>query len=89
MKSPNTDALIRPAAGEPLPFIKKDTVMGTIGNTQGVTSAAKPHRIASIIRPQSDSSPSAPAAVTSSAAASGLPIVTLNSQSSGELQLYS
>ena len=32
-------------------FIKNDTVIGTIGNTQGVSSAAKPQRTASIIRP--------------------------------------
>ena len=38
----------RPAAGDPLPFIKNDTVIGTIGNTQGVSSAAKPQRTASI-----------------------------------------
>ena len=42
----------RPAAGLPEPFIKNDTVIGTIGNTQGVRSIAKPQRMASRISDQ-------------------------------------
>ena len=52
MKSPYMQALKRPAAGLPEPFIKNDTVIGTIGNTQGVRSIAKPQRMASRISDQ-------------------------------------
>ena len=52
MKSPYIEALNLPAAGDDAPFIKNDTVIGTIGNTQGVRRAANPQRIASIIRAQ-------------------------------------
>ena len=49
MKTPYMRALKRP------PFsclMKKDTVMGTMGNTHGVRSMRKPHRMASRMRPQ-------------------------------------
>ena len=52
MKSPYIDALNLPAAGDEAPFMKKDTVIGTIGNTHGVSRAANPHRIASMTSPQ-------------------------------------
>ena len=50
MNSPYMAALNLPAAGVDDPLRKKDTVIGTIGNTHGVRSAANPHNIASIIR---------------------------------------
>ena len=53
MKSPYMNALNLPAAGLDDPLRKKDTVIGTIGKTQGVSRAANPQRIASNIRPQS------------------------------------
>ena len=43
-------ALKRPAAGVEEPFMKKDMVIGTIGNTHGVRSIANPHNTASSIR---------------------------------------
>ena len=46
------NALNLPAAGVDEPFMKNDIVIGIIGNTQGVSSIAKPHSIASKIRPQ-------------------------------------
>ena len=46
-------ALNRPAAGEEDPFMKKEIVIGTMGKTQGVRSIAKPHKMASMISPQS------------------------------------
>ena len=49
MHTPYKAAIRRPRARFPLPFRKNDTVIGIIGNTQGVSSAANPHRIASII----------------------------------------
>ena len=52
MKSPYMNALNLPAAGLDDPLRKKDTVIGTIGKTQGVSRAANPHRMASIISPQ-------------------------------------
>ena len=54
MKSPYMNALKRPLAGVSLPFMKKETVIGTIGNTQGVRSIAKPQSIASSIRDHSE-----------------------------------
>ena len=36
----------------PSPCMKNDTVIGTIGNTQGVSKAAKPQRMAARIMPQ-------------------------------------
>ena len=62
MKRPYIPALNRPAAGLPLCLRKKDTVMGTIGNTQGVSSIRKPQSIASRISPQSDLEPPSPPA---------------------------
>ena len=47
-----TSGEILPAAGDDAPFMKKDTVIGTIGKTQGVSRAANPHRIASMTIPQ-------------------------------------
>ena len=52
MNRPYMNALKRPLAAEPLCLRKKDTVMGTMGNTQGVSSMRKPHTIASRIKPQ-------------------------------------
>ena len=52
MKRPYRAAFKRPWRGLSLPFMKKDTVIGTIGNTHGVSSIANPHRIASRIRAQ-------------------------------------
>ena len=52
MNIPYISALNLPAAGESLCLRKNDTVMGTMGNTQGVSSIRNPHRIASRIRPQ-------------------------------------
>ena len=46
MKKPYIVARKRPCAGDCEPLMKNDTVIGTIGNTQGVKSAAKPQRIA-------------------------------------------
>ena len=60
MKSPYMKALNLPAAGVEEPFMKKDIVMGTIGNTHGVKSIAKPHRMASMMRPQRELEESEP-----------------------------
>ena len=49
MKSPYMKALKRPSAGLWDCFMKKEMVIGTMGNTQGVRSMANPHRIASMI----------------------------------------
>ena len=46
MKIPYIPALKRPAATLEEPFMKNDTVIGTIGKTQGVRSIANPHAIA-------------------------------------------
>ena len=43
MLAPYTRALKMPRCRLSLPLVKSDTVIGTIGNTQGVTSAAKPN----------------------------------------------
>ena len=56
----------------PLPSLllrKKDTVIGTIGNTQGVSKATKPHAMASRITAQIDFPPSFLTGATSSAEA--------------------
>jgi len=68
MKRPYIIALKRPAAGEPLPLRKNDMVIGTIGNTQGVSSIAKPHSMASSIRAQSEEEPAVSAEASASAA---------------------
>ena len=52
MNTPYIMALNLPAAGVDDPFMKKEIVIGTIGNTQGVRRAANPHRMASIMSPQ-------------------------------------
>ena len=52
MKSPYIKALNRPFLGSSPPFRKKEMVIGTIGKTQGVSSMANPHRMASRINPQ-------------------------------------
>ena len=49
MNSPYIAARKRPWALLCDPLMKKETVMGTIGNTQGVSSIARPHRMASRI----------------------------------------
>ena len=36
------------------PLMKNDTVIGTMGKTQGVSSAANPHNMASMIIAQSE-----------------------------------
>ena len=59
MKNPYMPARRRPAAGLPALFIKNETVIGTIGKTQGVSRAANPQRIASIISAQSVPPPAA------------------------------
>ena len=45
-------ALKRPCATFSEPFMKNDTVIGTIGNTHGVRSMANPQRMASRMRAQ-------------------------------------
>ena len=52
MNNPYIKALKRPAAGEADPLRKKDTVIGTIGKTHGVSSMASPQRMASRTRAQ-------------------------------------
>ena len=52
MKSPYMKALNRPSWTLSDPFRKKETVIGIIGNTQGVSSMAKPQRMASMMRAQ-------------------------------------
>ena len=64
MKRPYIIALKRPCLLFSEPFIKKEMVIGTIGNTQGVRSIAKPQRMASSMRAQIDSPP-VPAAFAS------------------------
>ena len=59
MKNPYMPARKRPIAGLPELFMKNDTVIGTMGNTQGVSKAAKPHRIASMINAHSEPPPAA------------------------------
>ena len=59
MKNPYIPARMRPSAGLPEPFMKNETVIGTIGKTQGVKRAAKPHRMASMISPHSEPPPAA------------------------------
>ena len=49
MNAPYISALKRPRRLFSSPLMKNDTVIGTIGNTHGVSSAAKPHSTASII----------------------------------------
>ena len=44
MHTPYKAAIRRPRARFPLPFRKNDTVIGIIGNTQGVNKAAKPDK---------------------------------------------
>ena len=52
MKTPYIKALNFPSALDPEFFRKNETVIGTIGNTQGVRSIANPQRIASMISAQ-------------------------------------
>ena len=66
MNNPYIPARNRPRALFSEPFRKKETVIGTMGKTHGVRSAAKPHRMASSIMPQSEPPP---AAVVSAATA--------------------
>ncbi len=49
-------ALKRPSAAVVDCFMKKDTVIGTIGNTHGVINMANPHRMASIIKAHNEPS---------------------------------
>ena len=62
MKNPYMPARRRPTAGLPALFMKNETVIGTIGKTQGVSRAANPQRIASIINAQSEPPPAASSA---------------------------
>ena len=97
MKSPYMNALNRPSTGLADCFMKKEMVMGTIGNTQGVSSMAKPQRIASMISPHRlfEPVPELPAPVPEPVEgverASGLPLSrgTLNSKCSGAAQNWS
>ena len=59
MKNPYMPARIRPMAGLPALFMKNETVIGTMGNTQGVSSAANPQSIASIISAHIEPAPAA------------------------------
>ena len=68
MKNPYMPARKRPIAGLPELFMKNDTVIGTMGNTQGVSKAAKPHRIASMINAHSEPPPAASFCAGSAAA---------------------
>ena len=70
MKRPYMAALKRPAATFSEPFMKNDTVIGTIGNTHGVRSIANPQRIASRISPQIEPFLSPSSAAGSSAGSS-------------------
>ena len=54
MNRPYMKALNRPVAGVEEPFMKKDMVIGTIGNTHGVRSIANPHSTASSISAHSE-----------------------------------
>ena len=88
-------------AGPPSPLRKYETVIGTIGKTHGVSRAANPQRIASMISAQIEPLPAASfvagtdsgAGATSAAgvvdafAAAGTEIVS--SRSSGGIQLVS
>ena len=66
MNNPYIKALKRPAAGLAEPLMKKETVMGTIGKTHGVSSMASPQRMASRTRDQSEPAvPLAPSAFSS------------------------
>lgn len=60
---------MRPAALLALPFMKNDTVIGTMGNTHGVSSAAKPQSMASITSIQSNGAELFTGAASVSAAA--------------------
>src|SRR5688500_12034174 len=51
MLAPYTSALKMPRCRLSLPLVKSDTVMGTIGNTQGVIRAAGPKVNASSAKP--------------------------------------
>ena len=90
MKSPYMNALKRPAAAVVELFRKKDTVMGTMGKTQGVSNMAKPHNMASSIRAQREPAPEAlseGSEITLLWAVSGTaPRLRSNSQSSGLAQ---
>ena len=89
MKSPYIAARKRPRALFSDPLRKKDTVIGTMGNTQGVSSEASPHRMASMISAQSVPSVSAAAesfpggASTAPETGTALAGATSKSQSSG------
>ena len=87
MKRPYMAARKRPRALFSEPLRKNDTVMGTIGNTQGVSSEASPQRMASMISAHSEPSVSAaadpPLAGLSAAPPPALAGATSKSQSSG------
>ena len=75
MNRPYMKALNRPWCAFSDPFRKKETVIGIIGNTQGVRSMAKPQRMASMMRahrpPRSFASSGSPMAVWWAAASAG------------------
>lgn len=85
MKNPYMAARKRPRAGPPSPFMKNETVIGTIGNTQGVSRAAKPQRMASIISAQSVPPPvaSCGAGTISAAVVSAVPEAVSAAASAG------
>ena len=85
MKNPYMAARKRPRAGPPSPFMKNETVIGTIGNTQGVSRAAKPQRMASIISAQSVPLPAASccAGTISAAVVSAVPEAVSAAASAG------
>ena len=90
MNRPYMKALKRPWCTFSEPFRKKETVIGIIGNTQGVRSIAKPQRMASMMRahrpPRSFASSGSPMAVWWAAAG---PTVTLKAYSSGKPHMSS
>ena len=86
MKNPYMPARMRPSAGLPEPFIKNETVIGTIGKTQGVRRAAKPHRMASMISPHSEPPPAASfcaGAISAAGTVSGAAALSLAGVSAG------
>ena len=92
MNRPYMKALNRPWCAFSDPFRKNETVIGIIGNTQGVRSIAKPQRMASMMRahrpPRSFASSGLPMAVWCSAASAG-PTATLKAYSSGNPHMSS
>ena len=55
MLKPKVNALFKPCERESLFLVKKETVIGNIGNTQGVSTAINPPSNAKIKKPRNDS----------------------------------